>query len=140
VIGKLTNHSYFIRESIIVYILLKFYWDHIYSNFFREYLPSFYLFSLHYVPSKEKATFMETLYMYFYTDLIYFHMQKHEKLPFFHGDFFLTLWSLFGGILGWFIQWFSDFHLWNYWKSAYLSVSIFSKFSFNHTKKKNAKG
>ena len=46
-------------------------------------------FKIYYItdPTGKKAIFMQTLYMYFHTDLIDFHMRKYKKSPFFHGDF-----------------------------------------------------
>ena len=67
------------------------------------------IFSCLHFPTGKKAIFMQTLYMYFHTDLIDFHMRKYRKLLFFSRRFSLTLWSLFGRILGWFIQRFFRF-------------------------------
>ena len=43
------------------------------------------------LPTGKKAIFMQTLYMYFHTDLIDFHMRKYRKSPFFSRQFSLTL-------------------------------------------------
>ena len=75
-------------------------------------------------PSSEKAIFMQTLYMYFHTDLIYFHMWKHRKSPFFHGDF---PWRCEAFSVEFWGDLYNDF---SYWKYSYLSVKIFSKLSF----------
>ena len=87
-------------------------------------------------PRSKKAIFMQTLYMYFYTNLIDFHMRKYRKLLFFHGDFPWRCEAFSVEFWGDLYNDFLYFHLWNYWKYSYLSVSIFSKFSFNHSKNK----